>query len=48
MKKPMNQKKHETTMVLWDCAPTQGLNEEDPTEEIQISSVNVTTRVKDQ
>ena len=37
---------HETTMVLWDCAPTLGLNEEDPTEEIQLSSVNVTTRSK--
>ena len=27
---------HETTMVFWDCAPTLGLNEEDPTKEIQI------------
>ena len=33
-------------MVLWDCAPTLGLDEEDPTEEIQLSSVNVTTRRK--
>ena len=22
---------HETTMVLWDCAPTLGLDEEEPT-----------------
>ena len=36
----------ETTMVLWDCVPTLELNEEDPTEEIQLSSVNVTTRSK--
>ena len=36
----------ETTMVLWDCVSTLGLNEEDPTEEIQLSSVNVTTRSK--
>ena len=33
-------------MVLWDCVPTLGLNEEEPTEEIQLSSVNVTTRSK--
>ena len=38
---------NETTMVLWDCAPTLGLNEEDPTEEIQISLVNVTTKNKE-
>ena len=37
---------HETTMVLWGFAPTLGLNEEEPTEEIQLSSVNVTTRSK--
>ena len=37
---------HETMMVLWDCAPTLGLDEEDPIEEIQLSSVNVTTRSK--
>ena len=23
---------HETTMVLWDCAPTLGLDEEEPIE----------------
>ena len=33
-------------MVLWDCAPTPGLDEEDPNEEIQLSSVNVSTRSK--
>ena len=37
---------HETTMVLWDCAPTLGLEEEEPMEEIQISIVNVITRSK--
>ena len=36
----------ETTMVLWDWAPTLGLNEEEPTEDIQVSLVNVTTRSK--
>ena len=36
----------ETTMVLWDCVPTLGLNGEDPTEDIQLSSVNVITRSK--
>ena len=36
----------ETIMVLWDWAPTLGLNREEPTEEIQVSSVNVTTRSK--
>ena len=36
----------ETTMVLWDWAPTLGLSEDEPTEEIQVSSVNVTTRSK--
>ena len=33
-------------MVLWDCVPTLELNEEEPTEEIQLSSVKVTTRSK--
>ena len=33
-------------MVLWNCAPMLGLEEEDPTEEIQPSTVNVTTRSK--
>ena len=33
-------------MVLWDCVPTLGLNEEEPTEEIQLSLVNVTTTRK--
>ena len=37
---------HETTMVLWDCAPMLGLEEEEPMEEIQLSIVNVTTRSK--
>ena len=37
---------HETTMVLWDRAPTLGLDEEKPTKEIQLSAVNVTTRSK--
>ena len=37
---------HKTTMVLWDCVPTLGLNEDEPTEEIQLSSVNVTTKSK--
>ena len=36
----------ETIMVLWDCAPMLGLEEEYPTEEIQLSVVNVTTRSK--
>ena len=36
----------ETTMVLWDCAPMLGLEEEEPNEEIQMSDVNVTTRRK--
>ena len=36
----------ETTMVLWDCAPMLGLEEEEPNEEIQLSYVNVTTRSK--
>ena len=33
-------------MVLWDWAPTLGLSEDEHTEEIQLSSVNVTTRSK--
>ena len=33
-------------MVLWDFAPMLGLEEEEPTEEIQLSAVNVTTRSK--
>ena len=33
-------------MVLWDWVPTLGLNEEERTEEIQVSSVNVTIRSK--
>ena len=31
-------------MVLWDCITTLGLEEEEPTEEIQLSAVNITTR----
>ena len=31
-------------MVLWDCMTTLGLEEEEPTEEIQLSAVNITTR----
>ena len=30
-------------MVLWDWAPTLGLSEDEPTKEIQVSAVNVTT-----
>ena len=33
-------------MVLWDWEPTLGLSEDEPTKEIQVSSVNVTTRSK--
>ena len=33
-------------MVLWDCTPTLGLDEEESTEEIHLSTVNVTTRSK--
>ena len=40
------QTNEETTMVLWDWAPTLGLSEDEPTEEIQVSSVNVMTRSK--
>ena len=36
----------ETTMVLWDYVSILGLNDEKPTEDIQLSSVNVTTRSK--
>ena len=36
----------ETTMVLCDCAPMSGLEEEDPTKEIKLSVVNVTIRSK--
>ena len=37
---------HATTLVLWDCEPTLGLDEEEPTEQIQLSTVNVTIRSK--
>ena len=33
-------------MVLWDCAPMLGLEEEEPNEEIQLSDVSVTTKSK--
>ena len=33
-------------MVLWDCMSTLGLDEEEPTEEVQLSAVNVATRSK--
>ena len=36
----------ETTMVLWDWAPTLGLDEDEQSEEVQISLVNVTPRSK--
>ena len=36
----------ETILVLWDCAPMLGLEEEEPNEEIQLSDFNVTTRSK--
>ena len=42
----LEETREETTMVLWDCMPTLGLNEEEYTEEIQMSLVNVTTRSK--
>ena len=42
----MKDTNEETTMVLWDWAPTLGFSEEAQTEEIQVSSVNVTTRSK--
>ena len=31
-------------MVLWDWEPTLGLSEDEPTEEIQVSSINVSMR----
>ena len=37
---------HETTMVLWDCAPMLGLEEKYTNEEIKLSEINVTTRSK--
>ena len=40
------QTNEETTMVLWDQEPTLGLSEDEPTKEIQVSSVSVTTRGK--
>ena len=40
------QTNEETTMVLWDWAPTLWLIEDEPTEEIQVSSVNVKTTSK--
>ena len=36
----------ETTMVLWDCMTTLGLDEGEPTEEVLLSAVNVTIRSK--
>ena len=33
-------------MVLWDCITTLGLEEEEPTEEIQLLAVNITTRIQ--
>ena len=33
-------------MVLWDWAPTLGLDEYEQSEEVQTSPVNVTTRSK--
>ena len=35
-----------TTMVSWDCMSMLGLDEEEPTEEVQRSIVNVATRSK--
>ena len=40
------QTNEETMMVLWDWAPTLELSEEEQREEIQVSSVNATTRSK--
>ena len=40
----LEQKSEEITMVLWDWAPTLGLSEDEPTEESQVLSVNITTR----
>ena len=36
----------DTTMVLWDCAPMLGLEDEEPNKQIHLSAVNVTTRSK--
>ena len=36
----------ETSMVLWDCAPMLGLENEEPTKEIQLLSANFTIRSK--
>ena len=33
-------------MVLWDWEPTLGLSEDEPTKEVQVSSINITTRSK--
>ena len=33
----------ETTMVLWDYMTMLGLEEEEPTEEIQLLAINITT-----
>ena len=33
-------------MVLWDWEPTLDLSEDEPTKEIQVSSVNVVTIIK--
>ena len=35
-----------TTMVMWDCMSTLGLDEEQTPKEVQFSAVNVTTRSK--
>ena len=40
------QMNEETTMVLWDWAPTLGISKDEPTEEIQVSSVNAKTTSK--
>ena len=36
----------ETTMVLWDCVAMFGLEDEEPNKEIQLSTIDVTTRSK--
>ena len=33
-------------MVLWDCMTTLGLEEEEPTKEMQLSAINITTRIQ--
>ena len=33
-------------MVMWNCMTTPGLDEGEPTEEVSLSAVNVTTRSK--